>query len=163
LFDFIHQDDLASLQPTRYRALLIPNAAYLSDRQCGEIKRYAAAGGSVWATFETSLYDEWGDRRSAPRLADLFGVRSAGDAIGPPGISYMRIERRHPITAEFDGTSLLPGAETRLPIRATDSSPLVLSVVPYYPAFPPEMVYPRTPHTDEPAALFRQAGTSRIA
>jgi hypothetical protein len=163
LFDFIHEDDLASLQPGRYRALLIPNAAYLSDRQCDEIKRYAEAGGSVWATFETSVYNEWGDRRSAPALAGLFGARVEGDAIGPLGNSYMRIERQHPITAGFEGTSLLPGAENRLRIRAIDSSPLALSVVPYYPAFPPEMVYPRTKHTDEPAALFKQNAASRTA
>jgi len=45
----------------------------------------------------------------------------------------------------------------------TDSMPLTLSVVPAYPTFPPEMVYPRTPRTSEPAAIFREAGSSRIA
>ena len=63
---------------------------------------------------------------------------------------------------DFNGTAILPGAENRVPIRA-DSSPLVLSVVPAYPAFPPEMVYPRTAHTTDPAAVFRQLGKSRIA
>jgi hypothetical protein len=162
LFDFVHQEDLASLRPERYRALLIPNAAYLSDAQCAEIKRYAEAGGSVWATFETSLYNEWGDRRNAPALADLFGLRVRGDAIGPLGNSYMRIERQHPVASGFEGTALLPGAENRLPIRAAEPTPLVLSVVPYFPAFPPEMVFPRIPSTDEPAALFIQTGSSRV-
>jgi hypothetical protein len=44
-----------------------------------------------------------------------------------------------------------------------EKAPLALSVVPYYPAFPPEMVFPRTPRTIEPAAIFREAGKSRIA
>src|SRR5262249_46239989 len=39
----------------------------------------------------------------------------------------------------------------------------VLTVVPYYPAFPPEMVYPRTPRTDEPALVLRESGGARTA
>jgi hypothetical protein len=113
--------------------------------------------------FRTSLYTEWGDRRRDLALADLFGARVGGDTIGPFGNSYSRIEQRHPITEGFEGTGLLPGAENRVPIRAIDSAPLVLSVVPYYPAFPPEMVFPRTPRTNEPAVLLRENGKSRIA
>ena len=163
IFDFVHQEDLAPEVLKKYRALLIPNAAYLSDKQCGQIREYAASGGSVFATFETSHYNEWGEKRSDFALADLFGASIAGEAIGPVGNSYMRIERRHPILNAFEGTNLLPGPENRLAIRATETAALALSVVPYYPAFPPEMVFPRTPRTDEPAAIFKQKGASRIA
>jgi len=50
-----------------------------------------------------------------------------------------------------------------VPIRSASSDRPPVTVVPYYPAFPPEMVFPRTPHTDSPAAVFREAGRSRIA
>jgi hypothetical protein len=50
-----------------------------------------------------------------------------------------------------------------VPIRAADGGPLVLSVVPPYPAFPPEMVFPREPRTSEPAAVFRRHGDGRVA
>jgi hypothetical protein len=75
----------------------------------------------------------------------------------------MRIEQRHEVTAGFDGTNLLPAPEYRLPIQQRAGLPLVLTVVPNYPAFPPEMVHPRTPHTSEPAASFREEGPSRVA
>jgi hypothetical protein len=163
IFDFVHQDDVGPESLKKYRALLIPNAAYLSDKQCEQIRDYAASGGSVLATFETSRYNEWGDKRSDFALTDLFGASIAGEAIGPLGNSYLRIEQRHPITNGFEGTSLLPGPENRLQIRAKDRVPLSVSVVPNYPAFPPEMVYARTPRTDEPAAIFKQNGASRIA
>src|SRR5215831_1088653 len=163
LFDFVHEEELAPETLKKYRALLLPNAAYLSDGQCEQIRRYAASGGSVWATFETSRYNEWGDPRRDFALADLFGASVAGQTIGPFGNSYMRIEERHTILKDFDGTALLPGAENRVTIKASDPGPLVLSVVPYYPAFPPEMVFPRTPRTDEPAAVLRQQGNSRVA
>src|SRR5205823_3625284 len=108
-------------------------------------------------------YNEWGDARSEPALADVFGVASAGQVVGPAANSYMRIEKRHPVLAGFAGTAILPGPENRLPVRLREAGRPVLTVVPPYPAFPPEMVYPRTPHTDEPAAVFRQLGSSRVA
>lgn len=163
LFDFVHESDLGSQTMGRYRALLIPNAAYLGDEACRNIRAYAAAGGSVLATFETSRYDEWGERRAEPALADLFGATPFGDVVGPTANSYMRLERPHPVVSGFEGTALLPGPETRLPIRARENGAPVLTVVPYYPAFPPEMVFPRTPRTDEPAAIFRESGRSRVA
>jgi hypothetical protein len=167
LFDFVHQDDLGLDTLRRYKALLLPNAAYLSDAQCQQIRDYVANGGSLLATFETSLYNEWGDPRTDFALADLFGASVAGEVVGPVANSYMRIEQRAPVTAGFDGTALLPGPESRRPIRAHAAAPLMLSVVPGYPAFPPEMVFPRTPpgtpQTHEPAAVFRQQGQSRVA
>lgn len=84
-----------------------------------------------------------------------------GEIIGPLGNSYMRIEWpwAHKMLEGFDGTKLLPGPEYRVPIRQLagrpGTEPLTLSVVPHYPAFPPEMVYPRAPDTGEPAAILR--------
>ena len=162
LFDFIHESNLEDASLDKYRALLIPNAAYLSDKRCEAIRRFVNSGGSLLATFESSRYDEWGNLRPDFQLADIFGAHVGGEVIGPYGNSYMRIEKPHPVVDDFKGTVLLPGAENRVPIRA-DSSPLVLSIVPAYPAFPPEMVYPRTPRTTEPGAVFRETGKSRIA
>jgi len=163
LFDFVHEDALAAETAQRYRALLVPNAAYLDDEHCRRIRDYVGAGGSLLATFETSRYTGWGDVRPDFGLADLFGAGAAGETIGPVGNSYMRLEQRHPITAGFEGTALLPGPESRVPIRATGAHAAPLTVVPSYPAFPPEMVFPRTPRTNEPAAVLREVGQSRIA
>jgi Hypothetical glycosyl hydrolase 6/Beta-galactosidase trimerisation domain len=160
-FDFVHQDDLGAETLRKYKTLLLPNAAYLSDAQCQQIRAYVAGGGSLVATFETSLYNEWGDPRSEFALADLFGVSVAGEAIGPIANSYMRIEQRMPVTAGFEGTALLPGPENRRPVRAGASGSaggVVLSVVPGYPAFPPEMVVPRASGMKELAAMFREGG-----
>ncbi len=163
LFDFVHENDLSEKTLARYRALLVPNAAYLADESCRQIRAYVQAGGSLLATFETARYNEWGDPRSEPALADLCGVTAAGEVVGPAANSYMRIEERHPALAGFDGTALLPGPESRLPIRLREAGRAALTVVPSYPAFPPEMVYPRTARTDEPAAVFRGVGGSRVA
>jgi hypothetical protein len=163
IFDFVHQENLKSAALRKYRAILIPNAAYLRDNECEAIQKFLAEGGSVLATFETSRYNEWGDPRPDFGLKDVFGASAAADIIGPVDNSYMRIEARHPIVSGFEGAALLPGAESRVPVRQLNAGSLVLSVVPEYPAFPPEMVYPRTPHTNEPAVVLRELGTARVA
>jgi len=163
LFDFIHQENLNSETLKQYRALLIPNAAYLRDDECDAIRNYVKAGGSVLATFETSRYNEWGVPREDFGLQDLFGVNATGNAIGPYNNSYMRMEKAHPVLEGFAGTKILPGPEFRVPVSHLTSDTRYLSVVPHYPAFPPEMVFPRVRQTEEPAAIFSQQGNSRIA
>jgi hypothetical protein len=163
IFDFVHQENLGSDDLRKYRALLIPNAAHLRDNECEAIQEFLAKGGSVLATFETSRYNEWGDPRPDFGLSNVLGASVAGDVIGPVDNSYMRIEARHAIVSGFEATTLLPGAESRVPVRQLKAEPLVLSLVPEYPAFPPEMVYPRTAHTNEPAAVLHESGTSRVA
>ncbi len=162
LFDFVHQENLSPDTLRPYRALLIPNAAYLRDDECEAIRQFVASGGSVLATFETSRYNEWGEPREDFGLRDLFGVSVAGQVIGPANNSYMRIDRTHPIFAGFHDTTILPGPEFRVRVSHLPPDLLYASVVPAYPAFPPEMVYPRIPNTQEPAAVFRQQGVSRV-
>jgi hypothetical protein len=162
VFDFVHQNNLNEAALKKFAALLIPNAAFLSDGECEAIRAYVASGGSVLATFETSRYNEWGDPRGDLGLKDLFGVSADGKTVGPTGNSYMRIERSHPIVAGFAGTAILPGPEYRLGVKKISPGPLDLSVIPAYPAFPPEMVYTETARTDEPAGMFLENGSSRV-
>jgi len=161
LFDFVHEDDLGPETVGRYAALLLPNIAWLSDAQCRQLRDYAAAGGSVMASFETAMFDEAGRRRDRPGLADLFGIESAGPVAGPNGNGfYARIERPHEILAGLDDTNLIPGGAYRLPVRAAGE--LVLSVVPAHTAYPPELSYAPVPRTDEPAVVVRENGASRL-
>lgn len=162
-FDFVHEDDLAPAALARYKALVLPNVAYFSDRQCRAIEAYVAAGGSVLGTFETARYNTDGSRRELPGLAALFGYTAAADIQGPKGNSYYaRIESPHEIWNNFRDTKVLPGAEYRLQVKAP-GTPL-LSVMQPYPAFPPEEVYTDTPRTGDPAILLREhAGGGRTA
>ena len=162
LFDFIHEKDLSAATLMKYRALLIPNAAYMRDSECEAIRTYVASGGSVLATFETSLYNEWGEPRKEFGLGDILGVTAAGAMIGPLGNSYMHMDKSHPVLEGFEGTTILPGAEFRIPVTQNKSETFSLSVIPNYPAFPPEMVYPRVRSTNEPAAIFRDLGSARV-
>jgi len=161
LFDFVHEDDLGPENLKKYSALLLPNIALLSDEQCRQLKGYVGTGGSLLATFESSMYDERNRPRADFGLADVFGIHKAGPIEGTVGNAfYARIERRHEILNGFTNTNWLPGAEYRLPVKPVEGP--VLTVVPGYVAYPPELSYPPTPRTDEPAVVIRERGSSRL-
>ncbi len=160
LFDFVHEDDLGPENLKKYKALILPNTALLSDEQCAQLKAYVNSGGSLLATFETSMYTERNQRRKDFGLADVLGISKNGEVIGTIGNPYYaRIEGQHPILSGFTDTNWIPGAEYRLPVKSSSSQ--VLTVVPGYPAYPPELSYPPQSHTTEPAVVIRENGKSR--
>jgi Hypothetical glycosyl hydrolase 6 len=161
LFDFVHEEKLGLGDLKKSSALLLPNSALLSDEQCRQLRAYVDAGGSLLATFETSLYTERNERRADFGLADVFGIRKAGDLIATSGNAYMaRIEKPHPILQGFQGTNWIPGAENRVPVAPVDGA--VLTVVSGVVGYPPELSYPPESHTNEPAVVVREKGQSRL-
>ena len=164
-FDFVHEDRLEPERLSKYRALLLPNIALLSDRQCRQLRDYAQAGGSIMASFETGLYDENLRARADFGLAELMGIHKGADVMGTNGNPYYaRIDgaaEHHPILDGFTNTNWLPGAENRVPLKPVQDP--VLTVVPGFVRYPPELAYPPVSHTDEPAVVLRESGGSRLA
>ena len=74
LLDVIFDDSLNVEGLSQYKVVIFDNVACLSESQCDAIRRYVENGGTIIAMMETSLYDEWGNRRENFELADLFGV-----------------------------------------------------------------------------------------
>jgi hypothetical protein len=162
LFDFVHEDNLQPEELKKYSALLLPNIALLSDEQCRQLESYVESGGSLLATFETSLYTDRNQRRPDFGLAEMFGIHKIGDLIGTTGNAfYARIEKPHEILQGFKDTHWLPGAENRIPISPVPNP--ILTVVPGFVAYPPELAYPQQSQTDEPAVVLREKGKSRCA
>jgi hypothetical protein len=161
LFDFVHEDKLTPQDLAKYSALLLPNTALLSDEQCGELRSYVDRGGSLLATFETSLYNERNEPRREFGLGDVFGIQKAGEMVGTNGNAYLaRIEQQHEILNGFAGTAWIPGAEHRIPVAPVEKP--ILTVVPGFVAYPPELSYPVQERTNEPAIVIRQKGASRL-
>jgi hypothetical protein len=62
-------------QLEKYQLVYVPNAACLSEAQCGLLSDYVRKGGTLLATHLTSVADECGRGRSNYGLAELMGVR----------------------------------------------------------------------------------------
>lgn len=168
-FEMVHDRLLDSNHLHNFKLLILPNIAALSDQQCAQLRQFIERGGSLIATFETSLYNEWGERRKDFGLADIFGVRSKGPVEGPMQNSYLRVERDevsgeyHPILAGLENAGRIINGVYRVPVEGLDktfNSPLTL--IPSYPDLPMEEVYPRFPKTDIAEVFLRESGRSRI-
>jgi hypothetical protein len=166
-FELVHDRLLDAAHIGQFKTLILPNIAALSDAQCDQLRAFVNNGGSVIATYETSLCDEWGVRRKDFGLADLFGVGWKGRTEGPMQNSYLRLEHD---TAE--GHQLLRGLEDapriingvwRLEVEPREKfAPAPLTLIPSYPDLPMEKVYPRVGKTDIAEVFLRESGKGRV-
>src|SRR5262249_26001451 len=158
-FEMVHDRLLDAAHVDRFKTLILPNLAALSDSQCQQIREYVGRGGSLIATHETSLYDERGVRRSAFGLADLFGVNFKGGQEGRRHNAYLRLEqdRRHPLLRNLEDARRIIHGVWRLDVEAREkfSNP-PLTLIPSYPDLPMEKVYPRVAKTDKPEVYLRE-------
>ncbi len=160
-FEMVHDGLLDAAQISRYRTLILPNIAALSDAQCEQLRQYVARGGNLVATFETSLYDEWGARRKDFGLADLFGA-SADGVEGPMQNSYLNLEKdpstgeRHAILRGLEDAPRIINGVSRVRVKGAAPGYSPLTLVPSYPDLPMEEVYARVPHTNIPGVYLRE-------
>jgi hypothetical protein len=162
-FEMVHDGLLDEAHTGRFRTLILPNVAALSDAQCEQLRAFVRRGGSLVATLETSLYDEWGERRSDFGLADLFGVRFTGRFTPRMQNSYLTVRPPHPILRGLEDAGRIINGVQRVDVAAVErfeKPPLTL--VPSYPDLPMEEVYPRQVETDIPEVYLREIGPSRV-
>ena len=178
-YAMVHADLLPDA-PERYRVLILPNIGALTDAQADTLRRYVEAGGSLLATGETSLYDEWGDRRKDFALSALFGAHYAGEVLprggrggrGDEAHTYLRIDSR-PVPLRtgspddspafrrgWDATAHLPFGGTLVLTRPRqDTSRTVevpLTLIPAFPIYPPEFAYMLRERSETPALYLTQ-------
>jgi hypothetical protein len=152
-----------------FKLLVLPNIATLSDIQCDQLRKFVEGGGSLVATFETSLYDSDGKRRSDFGLADLFGVSYDTGVEGPMQNSYLRLKsdpatnKFHPVLKELEDAYRIINTIFRVKVIPHSGFPSPVTLIPTYPDLPMEHVYPRIPDTDIRELYLRETEKGRIA
>ena len=167
-FEMVHDRLLDPQHTDQFKLLILPNIAALSDQQCDQIRAFVKRGGSLVATFESSLYDERGVRRQNFGLSDLFGAKFKGRIEGPMQNSYLSLEqdstgKHHPLLAGLEDTGRIINGVWRVEVEGNEKAltpPLTL--IPSYPDLPMEMVYPRVPRTEIPGVYLSEAGQGRV-
>jgi hypothetical protein len=170
-FEMVHDRLLDAEHLAPFRTLILPNIAALSDNQCAQLTQFVERGGSIVATYETSLYDEWGKRREDFGLSKLFGAAFTGRREGPMQNSYLQLERDpqtarfHPLLSGFEDATRIVNGAYRVVVTSFDedhAAPPPLTVVPSYPDLPMEEVYPRPSQTKEAGVFLRSFGKGRV-
>ncbi|MEN6358404.1 MAG: alpha-amylase family protein [Armatimonadota bacterium] len=96
-FDVVLDKNISLEKLAKYRVLILPNSACLSDSQIECIRQFVHNGGSVVAEFETGAYDETGQARDINPLLGLFGVGGIKSMMKPVSMEeYVRIKQTHP-------------------------------------------------------------------
>lgn len=156
-FDLVHIGRMDDEAMASYKLLIIPNIRALSDSEAEDVRRFVQRGGSVIATFETGTHDEWGNPRSKGALDELLGIEERRPVMGPMEHSYGRLHGPHPILAGLEKTKVTHNGEYVLPVKpaaGTDGS--VLTLIPSYIVYPPEMAFSTTGDSGIPLLLLTE-------
>ena len=182
-FDMLDSHDMDREHLGKYRAVILPNIAVLSDEDCAALKEYVRSGGALLASYETSLYDEQGRKRPDFGLAELFGAHFSGKYTKDEQNAYIRVtpgtgdpvllegffpeeDGLNGLEEEMSWTACLRlcGTENRVGITYDpanlEASPF--AAVPAFPDLPMEEVYPRDVKADYEEVLYRSFEKGRV-
>jgi hypothetical protein len=182
----VHADDIGKFKG-RLSLLILPNLGILTKSQAEAVRQFAGKGGGIFATGETSLYDEWGDRLPDYSLAGLFGAHAPkdkeelqretlhtylrltpelrGSVDGPLNGREPAIEgKRHKVLEGFEETDILSFGGVLHPLLTDPGAETLMTFIPEFPIYPPETAWMREPKTDIPALIVNtMLDGSRIA
>ncbi len=167
-FEMVHDRCLDQEHLAPFRTLILPNIAALSDDQCASLRAFVEKGGGLVATYETSLYDEWGVQRKDFALSSLFGASYASKVEDRMRNSYLNVEKDpatntyHPLLRGFEDAGRIINAVNQVDVTPADQSQFSpLRIVPSYPDLPMESVYVR-PGPRPPGIYLKQLGAGRV-
>lgn len=116
-FDVVLDEQILDGSIRQYDVLVLSNSAVTSEAMNRSLRAYVEGGGSIFATYKTSLMDEIGRQRKDLALADLFGASYRQDC----GPAYLMPEGEL-----AQGLSGSPMIEQRLLGVVADASATVL-------------------------------------
>lgn len=151
-FDVIDDTRLESDSLSGYKAIFLPNVACMSDAVAGRLREYVEQGGTLFSTFETSVYNEVGIHRPDFALADLFGVHTDGKIAGPMRWDFMKPAGSDPLLKGMS-PDFIPALVYHVRASAAGGRPLL------YFTKPMRGRYDGVPEvSNQPALVERQSG-----
>lgn len=170
-FDIISEQHFNLERLSKYRVLVLPNFAAMSDTETATLEQYVREGGCLIATYETSLFDEEGKRRDDYALSQVFGCRITGRKIGPLAgtapdgkriMSYMHIRDNHPLLQGIGDTDIVLNGGFLWITAPLEGAEVPLTAQLPYRIFPEGEAWTSTGKTDIPAAIASRHGKGKV-
>jgi hypothetical protein len=161
-YGFVTDSELDPDNLNQFKVLIMPNVAALSDDHLNIIRDWVDGGGRLIATFQTSLFDEFGIQRGDFGLSDVFGVSYAGKVINTNTDCYQKILARNEFLNGFDQTKLLHNSGRTLMVT---SDPEAITLTGYLPKInnqPPENAFPDNWDSSNPIMVLNRYGKGQV-
>jgi hypothetical protein len=170
-FDVLPDSKLAEAEAdgrlAGFKAVVLPNAAALSDDQVALLDRYVEQGGGLVATLETGTFDAAGHARPGGQV----GLRSLGaarvlarrDGVKELRGSYLRVTRREDLP-DLPDTDVVPVDRAFLYVEAREGAVPSFSFIGPTPYGPPEKCWWDAAYeTEHPGLLWHTHGAGKTA
>jgi hypothetical protein len=165
-YTFVTDSDFTLKKISEYSVLCLPNAMCLPAAHVDIIKKYVENGGSLLASYKTSLYDENGDKHADFALMEIFGLSYTGVLKDTSVDCYQMVRLpSHPIAAGMDADKTLyfiNGGSTLLTTPIDENGEMICSYVPIIPNQYPEQAWIRITKTEHPTVYSRRYGKGRV-
>ncbi|MFT5883596.1 MAG: hypothetical protein ACI9IP_000035 [Arcticibacterium sp.] len=161
-YGFLSDRNLKREDLNRYKLLLMPNVAAISDSDLALIKDWVTDGGSLLATYKTSLFDELGSQRTDFGLSDLFGANFTGEEINTSIDCYQTVESRNVFLEGFEQTELLHNGGQTLIVDTQGRAEIITRYLPKINNQPPENAFPDSWESHNPIMLSNSFGKGNV-
>ncbi|HTE23624.1 alpha-amylase family protein [Flavitalea sp.] len=162
--DFILDDQATSEGISKYKVIVLPNVRCMGDGEIALLKEYVSNGGTLIATYATSLYDANGKERKDYGLSELFGVSYAGKKENTRRDNYQFIlNKKHPLVAPDSAqTELLFNAGFTALCKPAKSADVICTWVPTIQNQPPDKSWVDKFSTEYPTVVENAYGKGRV-
>lgn len=161
-YGFVSDHNLTIEKLQKFKVLIMPNVASLSDAHAEIIDKWVNQGGKLIATSQTSLYDEWSKTRQNFALSDVFGVSYNGKIVDTKSDSYQKIITRNNLMAGFENTVLLHNGGKTLMTDANADATVVTGYLPKINNQPPENAFPDNWDSNNPIIVMNNYGKGQV-
>ena len=162
--DFILDDQISKERLQKYKLVILPNIRCMSEKEIEVLKSYVHEGGSLMATYATSLCDEDGKERADFGLFQVFGVHYAGKKENTRKDNYQFIfDKKHPIVEQDNPkTELLFNAGFTALTKPMNNTKVICTWVPTIQNQPPDKSWGKEFSTEFPTIVENKYGKGTV-
>jgi len=155
---FISDRQLSSEALKKFKILILPDVAALSDTHVSLIEDWVKNGGKLIASFQTSLFNENGIARGNFGLAGTLGVNYMNQVINTELDCYQKIVTRNDLVKGTELTELLHNGGRTLMTKSINGSEIITGYLPKINNQPPENAYPASWESNNPIMVRNKSG-----